>query len=103
MADIIIATVDQIVEDVKSVLPIYDTELYDTQLTIFVQGAISKLESEGIPNIFEFGSFKYYDYLTCIMYQVASDMDLDIDLTRMKEQYITRANTLRCSLNPKQH
>lgn len=96
-----IATIDQIIDDVKSVLPIYDTDLYDEQLFILVQGAISKLESEGVPNIFDTNTFKYYDYLTCIRYQVASDMDLDIDLTRMKEQYVTRVNTLRCSLNQK--
>lgn len=101
MAEINVATVDQIVDDVKTVLPIYDTDLYDEELYILVQSAISKIENEGVPNIFEYGSFKYYDYLTCIRYQVASDMDLDIDLTRMKEQYITRVNTLRCSLKVK--
>lgn len=93
-----IATIDQIIDDVKQVLPIYDTDLYNTQLNILVQGAMSKLESEGIPNTFEFGTPKYYDYLTCVRYQVACDMDLDIDIERLKSQYITRANTLRCTL-----
>lgn len=97
------ATVDQIVYDVKQVLPIYDTDLYDTQLYFLVQSAMSKLENEGIPNVFEPNTFKYYDYLTCIRYQVACDMDLDIDIDRLKAQYITRANTLRCSLNHKQN
>ena len=101
MAEINVATVDKIVDDVKTVLPIYDTDLYDEELYILVQSAISKIESEGVPNKFEYGSFKYYDYLTFIRYQVASDMDLDIDLTRLKEQYITRVNTLRCSLRVK--
>lgn len=96
------ATIDQIVSDVKSVLPIYeDTDLYDTQLMILVSGAISKLEREGVRNMFEPQSEAYFDYITCLRYQVASDMDLDIDLTRMKEQYITRVNTLRCSSNHK--
>lgn len=96
-------TIDQIVDDVKQVLPIYDTDLYDEQLYIIVQGAIGKLENEGVPNEFEYGSFKYYDYLSCIRYQAACDMDLDIDLERLKEQYITRVNTLRCSLRQRQH
>ena len=95
------AELDQIVEDVKSVLPIYDTDLYDNQLKIIVSGAIAKLENEGIRNRFEYGSFDYYDYLACIRYQVAVDMDLDIDYGRLKEQYITRVNTLRCSLSRK--
>ena len=96
-----VATIDQIVEDVKTVLPIYDTDLYDEQLYILVQAAISKMENEGVGNVFNYRSFKYYDYLTCIRYQVACDMDLDIDLTRLKEQYTTRVNTLRCSLKVK--
>ena len=95
------AELDQIVSDVKSVLPIYDTELYDNQLKMLCAGAISKLENEGVSNMFEYKSNEYYDYLTCIRYQVASDMDLDIDLERLREQYITRVNTLRCSLNRK--
>lgn len=97
-----IATIDQIIDDVKQVLPIYDTELYNDQLNILVQSAISKLENEGVPNAFEYQSFKYYDYLTCLRYQVAVDMDLDIDMERLKAQYITRVNTLRCILNEKQ-
>ena len=94
-----VATIDQIVYDVKQVLPIYDTELYNTQLHFLVQSAISKLESEGVPNVFEPNTFRYYDYLTCIRYQVARDMDLDIDDDRLLRQYITRVNTLRCTLN----
>lgn len=90
-----VATIDQIIKDVKQVLPIYDTDLYDDQLNILVQGAISKLENEGVPNEFEYNSLRYYDYLTCIRYQVALDMDLDIDMERLKAQYITRVNTLR--------
>lgn len=93
------ATISQIVADVKKVLPIYDTSLYDDDLNIIVNGAIHKLEIEGIPNSFDYQTPGYYDYITCVRYQVASDMDLDIDIERLKAQYITRANTLRCSLN----
>lgn len=95
------AQLDQIISDVKSILPIYDTDLYDRQLQLFVGGAINKLKSEGVPNLFEPSSEAYSDYLACIGYQVAMDMDLDIDIARLKEQYITRVNTLRCSLNRK--
>lgn len=94
-----LATIDQIIADVKTVLPIYDTTLYNDDLKIIVNGAVHKLEIEGIPNAFDYQTSAYYDYVTCIRYQVASDMDLDIDIERMKAQYITRANTLRCSLS----
>lgn len=97
-----VATIDQMLVDVKQVLPIYDgTDLYNEELLMLIRGAISKLENEGVPNAFEYGSDKYYDYLTCIRYQVATDIDLDIDIERLKAQYITRVNTLRCSLNRK--
>jgi hypothetical protein len=93
-----VATIDQIIEDVKQVLPIYDTCAYNEELNILVNGAIHKLEIEGIANTFDYQTPAYYDYLTCVRYQVACDMDLDIDIERLKAQYITRANTLRCSL-----
>lgn len=92
-----LATVDQIIADVKKVLPIYDTTLCNDDLTIVVNGAIHKLEIEGVPNVFDYQSPAYHDYVTCVRYQVASDMDLDIDIERLKAQYITRVNTLRCS------
>lgn len=94
-----LATIDQIINDVKSVLPIYDTTLYNDELKIVVNGAVHKLEIEGVSNQFDYQTPAYYDYITCVRYQVASDMDLDIDIERLKAQYITRVNTLRCSLN----
>ena len=93
------ATLQQITNDVKNVLPIANTNLYDDELTILVGGAIAKLKNEGVDNIFDYGSNNYYDYVVCIRYQVACDLDLDIDISRLKEQYITRVNTLRCILN----
>ena len=98
-----VATIDQIISDVKTVLPIYDTTLYDDDLTIIVNGAIHKLEVEGVANVYDYQTPAYYDYITCVRYQVASDMDLDIDIERLKAQYITRVNTLRCSLNQRQN
>jgi hypothetical protein len=94
-----VATISQIVDDVKKVLPIYDTTLYNDDLNIIVNGAVHKLDIEGVPNQFDYQTPAYYDYITCIRYQVACDMDLDIDIERLKAQYITRANTLRCSLS----
>ena len=94
-----IATIDQIINDVKQVLPISETDSYDNELYIYVNGAINKLKSEGVENVFDYDTPSYYDYLTCVRYQVACDMDLDIDIERLKAQYITRVNTLRCTLN----
>lgn len=94
-----VATIDQIVNDVKTVLPIYNTTLFDNDLRIVVNGAVHKLKIEGVDNQFDYQTPEYYDYITCVRYQVACDMDLDIDIERLKAQYITRVNTLRCSLS----
>lgn len=88
-------TTSQIIDDIKKVLPIYDDTLYNDQLAILVKGAIHKLENEGVSNSYEYQSEAYYDYIVCLRYQVACDMDLDIDIARLREQYITRVNTLR--------
>lgn len=96
-----VATISQILTDVKQVLPIYDTLAFDGELQIYVNAAMSKLESEGVTNSFNYGTPAYYDYLTCVRYQVAQDMDLDIDIDRLKAQYVTRVNTLRCTLKQK--
>lgn len=94
-----IATIEQIRDDIKKVLPIADTDVYDEELLMLTAGAINKIEKEGVPNSFDYGTPAYYDYLCCLRYQVASDMDLDIDIERLRIQYLARVNTLRCTLN----
>ena len=94
-----IATIEQIRDDIKKVLPIADTEAYNEELLILTAGAINKIEKEGVPNLFDYGTPSYYDYVCCLRYQVASDMDLDVDIERLRIQYLARVNTLRCTLN----
>lgn len=85
---------DYLVTKMKALLPIYSDE-YDDQLAIVVSGAVSKLTSEGVPNVFTEGSDQANDYILCVSYQTALDMDFGIDYNRLMEQYITRVNTLR--------
>lgn len=89
---------------VKKILPIGDTDIFDDQLDILVGGAVSKLVSEGVDvqartkgneYIFQEGGNKAYDYIICVAYQILKDMDLDVDMNFMTEQYITRIGTLR--------
>lgn len=87
-------TTEYLVTQMKVLLPIYSNE-YDAQLGIIVNGAVSKLTSEGVPNTFTEGSSQASDYILCVSYQVAMDMDFGIDYNRLMEQYITRVNTLR--------
>lgn len=72
-----------------------DTTLYDERLTIVVGGAVNKLENEGVSNIYEEDSNSAYDYILCVAYLAAIDLDLITDYNRLYTQYITRAVTLR--------
>lgn len=89
---------EYIIDNVTKLLPI-DATAYDDQLNILVGGAVSKLMNEGIDNIFDEGENLAFDYIICVSYQVASDLDLDVDLARLRSQYITRANTLRTCID----
>lgn len=94
----------------KKILPIGDTEIFDDQLDILIGGAVSKLISEGVDinatdregnYFFEEGGDRAYDYIICIGYQVLKDMDLDVDVNFLTEQYITRIGTLRSYISMK--
>lgn len=99
---------------VLDVLPISDSELYSPQLSIIVKGAINKLRIEGVDinavdkhgnNIFTDDEMCYdtNDYILCIAYQTMKDIDYDSTATNyLTEQYITRVNTLRCSITARQ-
>ena len=82
---------------VKEMLNIDDTDAYDPKLLICVNGAVSKLEAEGISNIYDETALTSdaYDYAMCVAYQTALDFDLITDFNKLYTQYITRANTLR--------
>lgn len=106
-----LVTLAEIKEQVLHILPISDTDIYDTQLDILIKGAIAKLDNEGVSwdatdkagnYIFESDAFATSDLCVCIAYQVIKDMDYDIGYDFMTEQYITRVNALRCSITAKQ-
>lgn len=96
---------------VKKILPLGETELFDDQLDILVGGAVSKLISEGLDNsavdkdgdaLFTEGDNRSYDYIICVAYQCLKDLDLDVDMNFMTEQYITRVGTLRSYISMRQ-
>lgn len=96
-----------LIEKCKVLLGIDDTDMYDERLDLLIGGAVHKLEVEGVPNNFELdmdggATPLIKDYLVCISYQLALDLNLDIDLQTFYVQYITRVNQLRCSLKPQQ-
>lgn len=101
-------TVSTIIDRLKEILPFETgTNIYDSQLTLLVKGAISKLASEGLPIDVQHKSGDYWftedsneghDYTICVSYQIMKDMDFDVDTNYLTEQYITRIGTLRLRL-----
>ena len=95
-----------LIEKIEQILPIFiDTysseeakQKLKDQLTIYVSGAVNKLENEGVPNIFDEDTPQAYDYVMCLSYQVAIDMDFDVDFDLLMSKYLTRVNTLRCAI-----
>ena len=91
------------ISQLKEILPIDNINAYDNQLNILISGAIAKLENEGVPNIFNEDTNEGYNYIVCLGYQVAKDMDFEIDMNRLEEQYITRVNGLRSKISASQN
>lgn len=100
-----------VMANVKKILPIGNTNLFDDQLDILVGGAINKLVGEGIDinakdkdgnDIFEQGTNISKDYIICVGYQLMKDLDYDVNMDYLTEQYITRIGTMRCYISTKQ-
>lgn len=106
------ALTNQYIKDqVKKILPIGETDIFDDQLEILVGGALSKLISEGLDveakdkegnDLFNEGENRAYDFIICVAYQCLKDMDLDVDVNFLTEQYITRIGTLRSYVSMRQ-
>lgn len=109
-----VLTADVVKTRVIEILPISDSTLYSPQLNILVRGAISKLRNEGVDinakdkennYIFTDDTDCYLadDYCICVGYQIMKDIDFDSTATNyLTEQYITRVNTIRCSVTARQ-
>lgn len=96
---------------VKTLLPLGDTDLYDEKFDLLISAAISKLRAEGLDieakdkdgeYFFQEDSYMGNDYIATISYQILKDIDYDADMNYLTEQYITRANTIRCYITSKQ-
>lgn len=92
-------TTSDVIEKIKVLLEFSDTDLYDNQLEILIPGGFSKLKAEGIPNVLDMNNESHHDlinnYIICLSYQVAIDLDLDIDLSKLSSMYFNRSVTLR--------
>lgn len=89
-----------VLKKIKPILEYDDTDAFDEKLKVLIQGAIGKLENEGVKNIYneeDKDVYKATDYAICIAYQVAIDGQLDIDYDKLYRMYTSRVIFLRCS------
>lgn len=90
---------DDLIKNIKVVLELEDTTLYDSKLDIFVPSAISKLANEGIPNILDsentMHDYLIADYTMCLAYEVIKNIDMEVSLSRIKEMSLERKIPLR--------
>ena len=124
-------TKDVVINEVKELLPIEAdlTDVFDKKINSLVGGAISKLKQEGVDIEAKDKDGNYifaYDvvqntnsqgnnvetivlnndadnYVVCVSYQLMKDLDYDVDMDFMTEQYITRIGTIRCNITMRQH
>lgn len=89
------ALVELLLEDIKKFLAGFESAMYDEQLKISIDGGVNKLASEGVPPPKDRTSVYYNDYVICLAWQVQMDVDLDVNIERANQMYITRVNTLR--------
>ena len=79
--------------NIKILLEI-DSDIYDDKLNIIIPSAVEKMSLEGVAEIKP--DEEYYNmYLTCLSYQTAVDLALDVDYNTMYRKYMTFVNTLR--------
>lgn len=89
---------DTLIENVKVLLDLEDTTMYDKKLSLFIPSAISKLSIEGVKEV-DSSHKNYCLYCVCISYSVAVDLNLDINLVDLYRRYITSVNTLRSDIH----
>lgn len=81
--------------DIKELLDMEDTELFDNKLSnLLIPASIVKLQIEGVKEI-ETTNEYYSFYCICVAYNVALNMNLDINQSTLQRLYLTSVNSLR--------
>lgn len=90
----------KILERVKQLLKIYDTDIYDAELNMYIDDAILSLDIEGVKksDINKLDETYQSKYIVAISYKCALNLDMDLDAKKIGQLYISSVNKLRLKL-----
>lgn len=86
---------EEVLEDVKTILDLDGTEMYDSKLNFYIPASFNKLKNEGLPNILTKDHEAYQDYLLCLALDVAKYIDVNADVSRIHYLVTERKIVLR--------
>lgn len=89
---------DKLTNNVKIILEVSDTTLYDELLAQHIPSSISKLEIAGISwekVQADVDTFIFYQYSTCIAWLCKQLLDDEVNAQLVEFQYVANANQLR--------
>lgn len=75
-------TFEDVKEDVKALLDLDGTNMYDKKLELYVNASFSKLSNEGVQNVFDKKHIAYSDYVLCLALEVSKYIDTETDFVR---------------------
>lgn len=84
---------DEIKTSIKILLHL-ETDEYDDELAIYIPSAISKTEKAGLDSE-TFTENEWKLYVVILAYEVALNIDIDVDINRLLQLYLTNIIILR--------
>lgn len=82
------------IEQIKHLIDIEDTDIYDKKIDILLGGAIQTVKTAGIPEI-DIKDELSDSYAIILAMEVSKGMDIDFNHENLQRMYITAVNTLR--------
>lgn len=82
-------------EKIKVLLGIADTDIYDEELEMFIDLEKAKLKRTGFPVPETIATNDLNIYAVILSYNVAINLNVDVDTARLQTLYMTSVNTLR--------
>lgn len=84
-----------LIDDIKILLDMEGTTMYDGRLSLLTSSAITELKVEGIDLPTEKNDEIYSNYVVLIAYRIAMSIDIDVNANNLRSLYMTSVNELR--------
>jgi hypothetical protein len=95
-------TKEYILENIKILKHIDDTEIYDGELSLLISACISKLATEGIP-LPEESDLWVDQYILCIFHYITSIWDEEVSKKTSEMLYVDSVENLRMRILYEKH